>query len=159
MAGQGTRVHELDRRRAGPAEAPAERRARLEDWGKLVLRLTVAGLLLFHGADKLVHGPGPSATLLAERGLPGVLALGVYLTEVVAPLLVVLGLWTRPAALLCAGGVLFASAVVNGQDYVSLAPTGAWAAESFVFYVLGGLAVALLGAGRLAVRGGRGRLD
>ena len=29
-----------------------------EDFGKLLLRVTVGGLLLFHGASKIVHGVG-----------------------------------------------------------------------------------------------------
>ncbi len=30
----------------------------LEDVGKLLLRMVVAGLMLFHGVEKLLHGPG-----------------------------------------------------------------------------------------------------
>jgi len=34
------------------------RPAELEDGGKLLLRVVVAGLMLFHGVDKIAHGPG-----------------------------------------------------------------------------------------------------
>ena len=42
-------------------------------------------------------GIGP--TMLAGMGLPGFLAYGAYVGEIVAPLLVLAGLFTRPAAL------------------------------------------------------------
>lgn len=121
---------------------------RLDDAGKLLLRILVAGLLLFHGVDKLVHGPGDVATDLAERGLPAAMAYGVYLGEVVAPLLILFGIWTRLAALVYSGNIAFATLLVHGRDFVHLAPTGAWAAETWVFYIVAPLVVALLGPGR-----------
>jgi len=124
---------------------------RLEDAGKLLLRILISGLLLFHGVDKLLHGPVDVASDLAERGLPTVMAYGVYLGEVLAPLLILVGVWTRLAALVYSGSIAFATLLVHGRDFVHLAPTGAWAAETWVFYIVAPLAVALLGPGRHAV--------
>src|SRR5713101_1753933 len=42
----------------------------LADVGKLVLRLTTGGLMLFHGVDKLIHGLGHIRSDLAAAGLP-----------------------------------------------------------------------------------------
>jgi putative oxidoreductase len=134
-------------------------RERLEDAGKLVLRITVGVLMLFHGVDKVLHGIGGVRADLEAQGLPGVMAYGVYVGEVVAPLFILAGLWTRPWAVLYAGTILVATAVVHATAFVRLAPTGGWAAELYVFYILASAAVALLGAGRYAVRGGRGWLD
>jgi len=133
--------------------------SRASDVGRLLLRVTVSGLLLFHGADKLRHGVGEVRNDLVAHGMPAFAAYGVFLGEVVAPVLILLGVFARPAALVCSGTVLFATALVHPDAYGRLAPTGAWAAESFAFYVLTALAVALLGAGRYSLRGGRGRWD
>jgi putative oxidoreductase len=124
----------------------------LEDFGKLLLRVLVAGLMMFHGIDKIVHGPGHVMQDLAEHGAPVVLGYGVYLGEVVAPILVLLGAWTRLAALVYAGSITFATLQVHGADFLALKPTGAWAAELWVFYIVTPVVVALLGPGRYAFR-------
>lgn len=94
-------------RAPGSATSTAGRRAgTLDDWGKLVLCVTVGGLLLFHGVDKIVNGIAGVRHDLVTRGVPGFVGYGVYLAEVVAPLLVMVGVWTRPAALICSGAVL-----------------------------------------------------
>jgi len=124
----------------------------LADLGKLLLRVLVAGLMLFHGIDKVVHGTGPVAEDLTSHGLPAFLASGVYAGEILAPLLILAGAWTRIAALVYAGSVVFATLLVHGKDFVHLKPTGAWAAELWVFYIVTPVVVALLGPGRFALR-------
>src|SRR5262245_43462263 len=120
------------------------RAADLEDIGRLLLRVLVAGLMFFHGVDKVVHGPGHVMEDLAEHALPVALAYGVYIGEVVAPILILLGAWTRLAALVYAGSMAFATIQVHGADFLALKPTGAWAAELWVFYILSPVVVALL---------------
>lgn len=134
-------------------------RAHQEDAGKLLLRLTVGGLMLFHGLHKVFHGVGKIPAWLTERGLPGWFAHGVYLGEVAAPLLICAGLRSRAAALILAFNMLVAIWLVHGQDVFRRTGTGAWAIELQMFYLLGALAVALLGSGRYSLSGGRGRWD
>lgn len=49
---------------------------RNQDLGLLVLRISVGGLLLFHGVAKLLHGVGFIEGMLAALGLPGFIAYG-----------------------------------------------------------------------------------
>src|SRR5262245_66166871 len=128
------------------------RPARQEDVGKLLLRALVAGLMTFHGVDKIVHGPGHVMQDLAEHGMPVALGYGVYLGEVVAPILILLGAWTRLAALVYAGSIAFATLQVHGADFLALEPTAAWASELWVFYLVAPVVVALPGPGRHALR-------
>lgn len=128
------------------------RPAPLEDAGKLLLRVLVAGLMLFPGIHKVAHGPGHVMEDLAEHGMPVVLAYGVYIGEVIAPVLILLGVWTRLAALVYSGTILFATVLVHAADYVRLDPTGAWAAELWAFYIVSSAVVALVGPGRHALR-------
>jgi|ERR1700674_38488 putative oxidoreductase len=126
--------------------------AHLADTGKLLLRVLVAGLMLFHGVDKLMHGPGEVIGILRSHGLPEFLAYGTYLGELVAPVLILAGAWTRLAALAYFFSVGFATLLVHGSDFLHLKPTGAWAAELWVFYIASPLVIALLGPGRYALR-------
>jgi len=68
------------------------------DAGLLVLRLGLGALMLFHGIYKLTHGIAWIAGPLGRVGLPPWVAYGVYVGEILAPVLVILGLWARPAA-------------------------------------------------------------
>ncbi|HET6486881.1 MAG TPA: DoxX family protein, partial [Spirochaetia bacterium] len=77
-----------------------ERETTLEDVGKLVLRITVAGLLLFHGVAKILHGIEGIRGDMTRIHLPEILAYAVYIGEVIAPLFVLVGAWTRIAALI-----------------------------------------------------------
>ena len=47
-----------------------------EDLGRLLLRLAVGGLMLFHGVHKLIGGIDGIAGMLAAKGLPGFIAYG-----------------------------------------------------------------------------------
>src|SRR5919204_3990489 len=69
--------------------------SRQDDIGKLLLRIALGGILLFHGVFKLTHGVEWIKQPLAALGLPGFLAYGTYLAEVVAPVLLILGYRTR----------------------------------------------------------------
>ena len=130
-----------------------------EDAGKLLLRVTIAVLMLFHGIAKLVGGISGIMGLMERIGLPGFVAYGVFLSQIVAPIFILLGLWTRPAAVLYAGTIVFATLLAHPTDYVRVTPAGGWAAELWLFYILGAVAVALLGAGRYSLRGGKPRWD
>ena len=122
-----------------------------DDTGKLLLRLAVGGLMLFHGLHKAIDGAGGIAGMLVAKGLPGFIAYGVLVGEVIAPILIILGILTRPAALVLAFTMVVAWLMVGTGKTFALDAVGAWAIESLVYFFVGALAVAFLGAGRYAV--------
>jgi putative oxidoreductase len=130
----------------------------MEDTGKLILRLTVGGLILFHGISKIIHGIAWMSAPLAAAHLPSFIGYGVYVGEVVAPIFVILGLWTRIASLLVAVNMVFAVALEAWR----LAPTinrgGGWGLELEAFYLLVAIAVFFLGPGKYSVSRGGGTL-
>lgn len=128
-----------------------------QDLGRFLLRLGVGGMLLLHGLGKLRHGIGGVASLLTAHGLPAFLAWGVYLGEVVGPVLLVLGIWTRGAALLCAADMVVAVLLAHLAQLAQLGPSGGWAVELPMLYLTGSVAIFLLGGGRYAA--GKGRLS
>ena len=128
-----------------------------DDLGKLVARLTVGVLLLFHGYAKLTGNFGFVEGVVAKGGLPHFVAYLVFLGEIVGPVLVILGLWTRIGGLLIMINMLFAIVLVHPQDVFKLGMGGGWALEPSLFFLLTGLGVVLLGAGRYSVGGSAGR--
>ncbi|MBM6605894.1 DoxX family protein [Enterobacteriaceae bacterium RIT814] len=122
-----------------------------DDMGRLLLRLAVGGLMLFHGLHKLFGGVEGISGMLVAKGLPGFIAYGVLVGEVVAPILIILGILTRPAALVLAFTMVVAWLMVGTGKTLALDAVGAWAIESLVYFFVGALAVALLGAGRYAL--------
>jgi putative oxidoreductase len=130
----------------------------MQDIGKLILRLTVAGLILFHGINKIIHSIAWMNGPLTAAHLPHFISYGVYIGEVVAPLLVILGLWTRIGALLIALNMVMAI----GLEAWRLAPTinrgGGWGMELEAFYLLCAITIFFLGAGKYRVGRGRGAL-
>lgn len=122
-----------------------------DDTGKLLLRLAVGGLMLFHGLHKAIDGVDGIAGMLVAKGLPGFIAYGVLVGEVIAPILIILGILTRPAALVLAFTMVVAWLMVGTGKTFALDAVGAWAIESLVYFFVGALAVAFLGAGRYSV--------
>jgi putative oxidoreductase len=109
-----------------------------------VLRLSVAGMMLMHGIAKLVKGVGGIENLLAARGLPEELAYGVYLGEVVAPVLVIANIWVQISALTMVVVMVFAIGLAHAGEIFTLRSTGAWGIELQALFLFGSLAVALL---------------
>jgi len=128
-----------------------------QDLGKAVLRIVLGALILCHGISKLIHGPGFVLQMVQQADLPQALAYLVYIGEVVAPVLLVLGIWTRLAGLIVVINMLFALGLVHLHQFGEMSPTGGWALELQGMYLAGALAVALLGAGRLSIGGAAGR--
>ncbi|NYT76311.1 DoxX family protein [Alcaligenaceae bacterium] len=123
----------------------------LDDLGKLVLRLTVGILLLFHGIAKLRYGISGIESMVVARGLPAFFSWAVYIGEVVAPLMLIVGLYTRVAGLIVAINMLFAIALAHTGHLGQFGNTGGWRLELQGMYLFGGLAIAMLGAGRYAI--------
>ncbi len=122
-----------------------------EDIGKLLLRFAVGGLMLFHGLHKLFDGIDGIRGMLVAQGLPGFIAYGVLIGEVVVPVLIIVGILTRPAALVLSFTMLVAWLMVGINNTWMLDKTGAWAIENIAYFFIGGLAIAFLGAGRYSL--------
>lgn len=132
----------------------------LADGSSLVLRLTLAGVLLPHGLQQslgLFGGYGFSGTLgyyTHGVGLPYWLALTVIAVLNLGPLLLLAGLGTRLAALAC--GLFLAGAMLTAHlpNGFFMNWYGTQHGEGFEYHLLGmGLALALIlqGGGRYAL--------
>ncbi|PPK51074.1 DoxX family protein [Marinobacter persicus] len=122
------------------------------DLGKLLVRLTVGGLLLFHGIAKLFNGLGFIEGLLASHGLPTELAWGVYIGEIVAPLMVILGYQTRIGAVLIVINMIVAIVLAHTNELLALSRSGGLALELQLFFLMNAAAVIFLGPGKYKLK-------
>jgi uncharacterized membrane protein YphA (DoxX/SURF4 family) len=127
--------------------------------GKVVLRLTLGGLLLFHGVAKIHRGVDGIVERVASSGLPSSLGYLVYVGEVLAPLLLIVGLWSRAAALVVAINMIVAVLLAHPSQLVELGRSGGWALELQGLYFFTALAIALLGGGRFGIGDAKGKLN
>lgn len=123
----------------------------MNDGGKLILRLALGLLVLLHGIAKLRHGIDPIIGMVGATGLPGWVAYGVYVGEVLAPLLVILGWYARIGAAIIGVNMLFAFALAHTDHLLELGASGGWALELQGMYLFTAVAVALLGPGHHGV--------
>ena len=130
----------------------------MEDTGKLILRITTAGLILFHGISKIMHGVAFMEGALAQFHLPAFIAYGVYFGEVVAPLFIIIGLWTRVAALVVVFNMIMAIVLEAHRNAFVIQGTGAWGLEAEAFYLLTALVIFFVGAGRYSLTRKKGQL-
>lgn len=123
------------------------------DLAKLLLRLTVGIMMLFHGMHKIIHGVGGVKQLLAKAGLPEFFAYGVYIGEVIVPVFIILGLYARIASLFLALNMLIAMFLAYWGAFFSLGKHGGPVIELPLFYFILSIIIFLLGSGKFAVNG------
>lgn len=124
---------------------------RSDDTGKLILRLALGILILLHGVAKIKGGVSGIAGMLAAQGLPGAIAYLAYVGEVLAPVLVIVGIYTRPAAWLIAINMLVAIWLAHMNELTAFTRSGGWALELQGMFLFSAVAVALMGAGRFGI--------
>jgi putative oxidoreductase len=122
-----------------------------EDAGKLVLRLTLGILVLLHGIAKLKSGVGSIVTGLEGAGLPPWVAYGVYIGEIVAPIMVIIGLFARTGAFIIFVNMIFAIGLVHRNEIFMLGKQGGWALELQGMFLFTALALVLISPGRYSV--------
>lgn len=122
-----------------------------EDVGKLVLRLTLGILMLFHGIAKLRNGVSGLEGLLQSHGMPGLFAYGAFVGELLAPILLLVGLYTRIAAIFIALHMIVAVALAHLSQLADFTQNGGWALELQGFFFFTAIAVFLIGPGKFSI--------
>ena len=120
------------------------------DLGLLILRITIAGLMLFHGVAKIGNLDGIK-NMLSEAGLPELMAYGVYITELAAPLLILIGFRIRLASIAFFSGMMAAMLLAHSENIFSLSESGGLDIELILLYAFGALVFFFTGAGKYAV--------
>ena len=129
---------------------------RFEDTGKLMLRLVTFVVMLPHGLAKFKSGHMEVKQILESQGFPSFLWVGVPFAEFLAPILLLVGIWTRPAAIVLAFNMLMTIYLVFRHSLFSLNVYGGIGYELNLMLLFVSVAVACLGAGRYSFCRGRG---
>lgn len=111
----------------------------------------VGGMMLFHGIDKALHGITFIKGLLKFQGIPEMLAYGVYVGEIFAPIFLIIGWKSRVWAGVIVLNMAVAIYLTKLGSLMSLGAHGAWAVEVPMFYLFSALAIVLLGSGKYAI--------
>lgn len=122
-----------------------------DDFGKLILRVTLGILVLLHGIAKLKGGIGFLTPMVTGMGLPAWFAYGVYVGEVVAPIMIILGLFTRTGAFIIFANMVFAVVLVHRPELLSMGKQGGYALELQAMFMMTALALVFMSPGRYAI--------
>tara|TARA_B100000508_G_scaffold113525_1_gene92146 strand:- start:123 stop:497 length:375 start_codon:yes stop_codon:yes gene_type:complete len=116
------------------------------DLGLLILRIGVSALMLTHGFPKLMSLIGGNTAVVGDPiGVGGLISsILVIIGEVIAPVLIIIGLKTRWAAVASAITMAVAAFIVHGAD-----PLGK--KEMALLYLIAFIAIAFMGAGKISV--------
>ncbi len=121
------------------------------DLGKLLLRLTLGDYCCFMVS---------LSSCMAWAGLPiycdntvcrALSPGGAWMGEIIAPLMLIAGFMTRPAAFIIAVNMVVATLLVKTGAVWHRTDVGAWALETEALYLFGALVVMFLGAGRFTL--------
>jgi len=112
-----------------------------EDTGKLILRLALGILILLHGVSKIIGGIDPIVGLVVKAGLPASVAYLVYIGEVIASVVMIVGVWTRAAGVVIAINMVVAVMLAHAHQVFTMSKTGGWALELQGMFFFAALAV------------------
>ncbi len=120
------------------------------DVGLLIVRIALGGIIFFHGFHKIAHGIADQWAILESHGIPGVFIYFVYVSEVLAPVLIVLGVLTRLSNLTI---IVTMIVVFYALPYpIGLDEHGAMNIESQLYFLLLPVALFFTGPGRYVLK-------
>ena len=125
---------------------------RTAPYAALILRLSLGILFLAHAGLKIfVFTPAGTAGFFSSLGLPGWLAYVTIAWELIGAVALILGVLPRLAAIAMIPVLLGAIVTVHGPaGFFFNNPNGGW--EFLAFWIVGLLALALIGDGPYALR-------
>lgn len=121
------------------------------DFGLLLLRVTFGVLTILHGFYHLKTGLTGVRMMLGAMDLPELLAYGVLVGELLAPMLILLGYYTRLASVIAVINFVMTIVLAHSADIFRLTPYGGWAIELNVLYLVLPLTLIFTGAGKYAI--------
>ncbi|WP_298520040.1 DoxX family protein [uncultured Kordia sp.] len=129
----------------------AQKKEQYHHIGLLLLRITIGILILFHGIANLTSNYAFIKQVLQGYHIPSFLAYGVFVGEIIAPILIIIGYKVRGSGLIIAFNFLVAILLAHSSDIFALNQFGGWAIELQVVYLFGAITLFFTGAGNYAL--------
>ena len=124
------------------------------DLGMLISRIAIGFPMLVYGVNKIIHGIGFIEKMMTMHGLPSVFAYGVFVGEIIAPVMLIIGFKARLAGLIFAANCFTATILAQTANIFKLNEFGGWALELLAIYMLISISFFFTGAGKYAVSTG-----
>jgi putative oxidoreductase len=119
--------------------------------GLLIIRIGISFTMLIYGITKLIYGIDFINDVFTQHGLPSFFGYGIFIGEIIAPILIILGFRTKLAGLVFAINCLAAILMVQLPNLLKLNEFGGWAIGPIFIYMIFGVALIFTGAGKYAV--------
>ncbi len=119
--------------------------------GILIVRVSIAFTMLIYGISKLIFGIDFISDQIAQYGLPSFFGYGVYIGEVIAPILIIIGYRTKLAGLVFAINCFVATLMMQLPNLLKLNDFGGWEMGPLFIYTLFGIALFFTGGGKYSV--------
>lgn len=113
-----------------------------------ILAFSLGFLLLFHGVDKVLHGTEFITQMLNDANVPYAkyVTWGVFIGEVLAPIMLIIGRYIKLAGLIIAFNMLAAIILAHKDSIFTLSEHGGWSIELQVLYLVAALSLVFLQA-------------
>ncbi len=126
----------------------------MPNFGKLVLRFGLGFIILLHGIHKLRFGIAFIHQWITSYILPALFSYGVYIGEVVAPIMLILGLFTRVASFIIILNMIVAILYLytNGFAPFAITAAGGLKAELDIILLLVAVGMTCVGGGTFGLK-------
>lgn len=123
------------------------------DLSLLFARIGLGICLFMHGFSKILHGVDNVKAILIKSGLPGFFGYFAYIGEFIAPLMIILGLYSRIGAVLVLGTCITILYSFYGfSNLFQLEQNGGFNAEIVYLYISIASCLLFSGSGKYAVK-------
>lgn len=118
----------------------------MDDKAIRILSFSLGFLLLFHGVDKVLNGVGFIEEMLKGANIPYAkyLSYGVFIGEIIAPILLIINQYIKIAGGIIAFNMLVAIMLAHKDSIFALSEHGGWSIELQLLYLVSGLTIAVL---------------
>ncbi|MBD3723558.1 MAG: DoxX family protein [Flavobacteriaceae bacterium] len=117
----------------------------------LLIRVSIAFTMLVYGITKLIYGIDFIKTLFISYGLPSFFGYSIFIGEVIAPFLIIIGFRTKFAGIVFALNCFAAIIMVQLPNLLQLNESGGWSIGLIFIYMVFGISMFFTGAGKYAL--------
>jgi len=129
----------------------AQKKEQYHNIGLLLLRITIGTLIIFHGIANMSSDYAFIKQVLQGYHIPSFVAYGVFVGEIIAPILIIVGVKVRGSGLIVAFNFLISILLAHSSGIFALNQYSGWAIELHLLYLFGATTLFFTGPGNYAL--------